>query len=197
MVVRFEVDACIHANPTLPVTSTALRTLSNVDDLIGALSGVTLRTEGIDAPLPASQSSDTFPTITVIPGGSIVPQSSIIELTTRSVRNAANYDWAESYPQLFLSQTPHHFLAVHDRGRFQAVNKRKLESMELKQVAANSIQKGLKQLRLVLDIIKELAVKHGERGRLSLVFQGGELRVYERTSQTSCLPDDVLQKFDL
>lgn len=178
MVVRFEVDACIPSEVSRTSTSTTAKSSSNVDDLIGALSGVSLRTEG-SSPLsspPATKGSGTFPKVTIISGGSVVPQSSIVELTTRSVHNATSFDWAENYPQLFLSQSAHHFLAVHERGRFREVNKRKLESAELKKVAADSIQAGLKKLRRLLDIIKELAIKHGERGRLSLVCQGGELK---------------------
>jgi len=198
MVVRFEVDACIPSEASPLPTSAKVGLSSNVDDLIGALSGVSLRTEGLGPTLsPVSKGSDTFPKVTVISGGSVVPQSSIVELTTRSVRNATSFDWAENYPQLFLSQSPHHFLAVHERGRFTQVNKRKLESAELKKFATESIQANLKKLRRLLDIIKELAIKHGERGRLSLVCQGGDLKVFKRTSQESCLPDSLLQRFDI
>ncbi|KAF5382621.1 hypothetical protein D9615_002760 [Tricholomella constricta] len=197
MVVRFEVDACIPTDTSSDAASVTTASSTTVDDLIGALSGVTLRTDTPSStPVSKSSGSDSFPKVTVNPGGSIIPQSHIVELTTRSVRNASFFDWKENYPQLFLSQTPHHFLAVHERGRFREVNKRKLDSAELKQVYADSIQEDFKKLRRALDIIKELVIKHGERGRLSLVCQGGVLQVFERTSQASCLPDDVLQKFD-
>ena len=134
--------------------------------------------------------------ITVIHAGSAVPQSSIVELTTRSQRNATFFNWQESYPQLFLSNTPHHYLAVHERGRFVEVQKRHLESTELKRIAADSIQEAFKKLRRVLDDIKKLAVKHGETGRLSLVCKNGELKVYERLNKDSCLPDEVLERFN-
>ncbi|GLB38579.1 putative geranylgeranyl pyrophosphate synthetase [Lyophyllum shimeji] len=180
MVVRFEVDACIPSEAPAPPksTATAVGSSSNIDDLIGALSGVTLRTEGSHPPLspPASKGSDTFPKVTVIPGGSVVPQSSIVEMTTRSLFNAASFDWVESYSQLFFSQTPHHFLAIHERGRFREVKKRKLESAELKKLAADSIQANFKKLRRLLDVIRKIAIKHGERGRLSLVCQGAVRR---------------------
>ncbi|KAG6845626.1 hypothetical protein H0H87_006679 [Tephrocybe sp. NHM501043] len=199
LVVRFEVDACIPAvSPTTsPVASPASPT-GDLDDIIGALSGVSLRTEAA-APsrsVTSSEASKAFPDIIVIPGGTVVPQSSIVELTTRSIHNALNFDWKESYPQLFLSQTAHHFLAVHARGRFEQINKRKLESPELKDIALREIQEDLKKLRRLLELIKVLVMKHGEQGRLSLVCQGGDLKVYERDNQASCLPDEVLQLFD-
>ncbi|RDB14674.1 hypothetical protein Hypma_016260 [Hypsizygus marmoreus] len=198
MVVRFEVDACIASEaPTSAPKSTPAKpgSSANVDDLIGALSGVTLSTA-----VPGSSPStvaDGAREIIVIHGGAEVPQSAIVELTTRSERNAASFDFKESYPQLFLSQTPHHFLAVHERGRFTRMTKRQLESPEIKNLAVDIIQPDLKKLRRVLDVIMALAIKHGERGRLSLVCQGGDLKVYERVSDKSCLPDDILQRFDV
>ncbi|KAJ7890304.1 hypothetical protein B0H13DRAFT_2531260 [Mycena leptocephala] len=95
----------------------------------------------------------------------------------------------------FFSQTPHHFLAVHNRGRFSAVNKRKLTSSELRAVE-QQIQPDLKKLRAALDLIKEIVVKHGQRGRLTLVYQDGTLQVFERVSSASCLPDEVMAKFE-
>ena len=192
MVVRFEVDACIPSAGT-PVPTQAAP--STVDDLIGALSSVNLRTPNIK-PLPPStaESSASSKKITVLSGGSYVPQSSIIEMTTRAEHRESAYEWKDAYPQLFLSQTPHHFLAVHQTGKFVRVNKRALKSTELQSVAA-SMQHDLKKLRRVLDVIKGLVVKHGGEGRLSLVCQRGVLKVFQRISKDSCLPDDVLEWF--
>ncbi|KAF7357295.1 hypothetical protein MSAN_01324900 [Mycena sanguinolenta] len=96
MVVRFEVDACI---PPSAAKASAMRKVQSIDDLA-------------NDPAPVSSHG-----LTVINGGAVVPHSSILELTTRTQRRAAKFDWNDAYPQLFL-QTPHHFLAVHDRGRF-------------------------------------------------------------------------------
>jgi len=134
--------------------------------------------------------------ITVIHAGSAVPQSSTVELTTRSQKRVASFNWQESYPQLFLSNTPHHYLAIHERGRFVDIQKRHLESTELKRIAADSIQEALKKLRRVLGDIKKLAMKHGETGRLSLVCKNRELKVYERIKKDSCLPYEVLERFN-
>jgi hypothetical protein len=98
------------------------------------------------------------------------------------------------YPQLFLSHTPHHFLAVHDKGRFTLVEKRQLVS-DLRGVERTT-QTSLRRLREALGTVKDMVVKHGKSGRLSLVCQEGAMKVYERSSQVSCLPEDMLKKFE-
>jgi hypothetical protein len=193
MVVRFEVDAYIPSASTLkPRPAQAATTL---DDLIGALSGVNLRTPNTESPAKSIVRGSAGATkITVVTGGAYVPQSAIIEMTTRATHRESEYDWKESYPQLFLSQTQHHFLAVHQRGHFVRVNKRKLQSSELDSVNT-LIQSDLKKLRRVLDIIKYIVIKHGEQGRLSLVCKGGVLKIFQRASQVSCLPEEMLGLF--
>ncbi|KAJ7618833.1 hypothetical protein DFH06DRAFT_1011842 [Mycena polygramma] len=188
MVVRFEVDACI---PTGTAASTARGKSANIDDLADSLAGVKITPRSATA-APAPTSSHG---LTVIDGGAVVPHSSIVELTTRTDRRAAEFDWTDAYPQLFFSQTPHHFLAVHNRGRFSAVNKRKLGSPEL-QAIERRIQPSLKKLRAALAIIRALVVEHGERGRLTLVCRGGKLEVFKRTSSTNCLPEEVIARFE-
>jgi hypothetical protein len=195
MVVRFEVDAYAPSKAVSAPSRPAQSASTTVDDLLGAFSSINIHTPGTDSPVKSTAGGTNSATkLTVLSGGTSVPQSAIIEMTTRSVYREAQYDWKESYPQLFLSQTPHHFLAVHQRGQFLRVNKRRLQSSELDRVAT-SIQPDLKQLRRLLDIIKQLVIKHGERGRLSLVCQGGVLKVFQRDSQDSCLPDEVLERF--
>lgn len=188
MVVRFEVDACIPPTPT--------RTRGGVDELADSLASIQISPSST-----VSTHSNTMRHLTsstslkVIDGGTYIPQSSIIELTTRSEKWLSEFDWKESYPQLFLSQTPHHFVAVHKYGRFHTVSKRKLGSSDFEGVA-NEAQVGLKRLLRVLKSIKEIVVEGGQRGRLSLVFRDGKLKVFERKSQDSCLPDEVMQEFD-
>jgi hypothetical protein len=127
--------------------------------------------------------------------GSYVPQSHIMELTTVSMGRRAKFDWSEAYPQLFLSQTPHHFLAVHTRGRFNTVEHRKLGSSDLSQVDKTA-QTALWKLRQALGVIKDIVMEHGKTGRLSLVCREGEMKVYERSSDVSCLPEDILRRFE-
>ncbi|KAK7050562.1 hypothetical protein R3P38DRAFT_2865875 [Favolaschia claudopus] len=187
MVVRFEVDACLPASAKAKSSGSAKA--STIDDLVASLGEVKL------GGASAKTTSTTTHGLTVLPGGGSVSHSSLLELTTRTERRAAEFDWKDAYPQLFFSQTPHHFLAVHYQGRFSAVNKRQLGSSELKGVE-RSIQPGLRKLRVALGVIRDLVVKHGERGRLTLVCRRGRMEVFERVSAESCLPDEVLARFE-
>lgn len=191
MVVRFEVDACMPQTAGVSTQASRRQTDStDLDSLSNMLSGLAVASDAGRSP----QVDDDVSTseLSVIRAGQIIPQNSLIEMTTRSQNNAINYDWVEGYPQLFLSQTPHHFLAVHNRGEFQRIEKRNLS--DLKKVDAQS-QRDFRELRAALKTVQDLVVEHGERGRLSLVFSDGNLEVFERKSQASCLPEDVLNKF--
>ncbi|KAI0365689.1 hypothetical protein BV20DRAFT_1027527 [Pilatotrama ljubarskyi] len=200
MVVRFEVDACT-AQPrpaaSSPRTSTAPRITGsrtttgapNIDSLADALAGLGVSTS-------TSNTSTSIDTISVIRAGSQVPQSTIVELVTRSKKYVDQFDWAEKYPQLLLSSTPHLFLGVHDRGTFERVKKHALGSAEMRHVETDlRMQRAFGQLVAVLRSIQELVKEHGQRGRLSLVCQDGVLKVYERTSDAGCLTEDELARF--
>ena len=130
-------------------------------------------------------------------GGYVVSPTAVIELTTRSEATLKNYgfNWKESYPQLFFSQTAHHFLAIHQRGRFYDVQKRKLSSDEL-QAVEEKAQVDLKKVRKALELIQEIVIKHGRKGRISLVCVRGALSVYERDSDDNCLPDPIMKLFE-
>jgi hypothetical protein len=185
MVVRFEVDACIPPPGKYP-----RRSVSNIDDITSSLSSISLSQAPSSSPLNAQ--------LTVREGGTEVPSTAVVELTTRSVTSMklnGGYDWKEAYPQLFFSQTAHHILAIHQRGRFTDIQKRRLSSDEVKAVEKEA-QGDLKKLRNVLDTIKEIVIAHGRKGRLSLVCVGGELKVYKRTSNESCLPESAIALFD-
>jgi len=186
MVVRFQVDACIPPPGKYP-----RRSVSNIDDITSSLSSFSFMqaSRGPDSP------SNTQ--LTVREGGSEIPSTAVVQLATRSVTSMRlrGCDWKEAYPQLFFSQTAHHILAIHQRGRFTEIQKRKLSSDELKAVG-KEIQGDLKKLRKFLDVIKEIVIAHGKKGRLSLVCVGGELKVYKRTSDESCLPESAIALFD-
>ena len=180
MVVRFEVDACIPAPPA-----------SDPDDLVAAMAKASLSPT---SPNKVRTIEDVYG-LRIRQAGSYIPQSQIVEITTVSTWRQAKFDWSEAYPQLFLSQTPHHFLAVHFNGQFNKVEKRKLGSSDLQDVE-NRAQMSLRKLRQALGTINDIVVEHGKSGRLSLVCQGGEMKVYERRNQVSCLPEAILKGFE-
>lgn len=181
MVVRFEVDACIP--PPKVATKPKKAPAADPDDLVAALGGLSIETT------TATAAAD--PRLTILRGGYEVAQSALIELTTRTERRASEFDWVDPYPQLFLSQTPNHYLGVHDRGEFRSLRKNKLGAPAFAQVE-NSAQASLRKLCALLKTIKAEVVGAGERGRLSVVCVSGTLMVYQRTSEEGCLPRDVM-----
>jgi hypothetical protein len=192
MVVRFEVDACFPQ----PSTKSQVASKSQSDDHVDALADAMSKFSLSSASGAKVQTHEDNYGLRIRQAGSYVPQSHIIELTTVSVGRRPNFDWSEAYPQLFLSQTPHHFLAVHTRGRFNTIEQRKLGSSDLSQIDKTA-QTALWKLRQALGIIKDIVVEHGKTGRISLVCQGGEMKVYERSSDVSCLPEDILKRFEV
>ncbi|PPQ72852.1 hypothetical protein CVT24_001180 [Panaeolus cyanescens] len=185
MVVRFEVDACLPPPAKYPRKS-----ISSIDELANSIGSMSLSQS-------SSPPSYNLSPLTILDGGIQISHASVIELTTRSKTSITNYgfDWKEAYPQLFFSQTGHHYLGIHHRGHFTEVQKRKLISDEL-QAVEQEAQKDLKKVHATLKLIKELVVAHGKTGRLTLVCRNGELSVYSRRSNESCLPDSVMELFN-
>lgn len=175
MVVRFEVDACL---PPRPARS-HLRSDSSRDD--------TQHME-LTPPLPSTLH---FPHVAVIRAGSRVPQSRLIELKTYC---KAGKMWGKSYPQLFLSQTPHIYYGTHKGGTFSEIKKFTLGEPHLEPIDRNA-QVAFKKLKVLLTAIQELVKKYGTDGRISLVCKGKELEVYQREKTDSCLPEHALALF--
>ncbi|KAL4249380.1 hypothetical protein ABKN59_006919 [Abortiporus biennis] len=189
IVVSFEVDAFLESEKADKPKPT--QSPGEVDDLSNLLSGL-----AVSSSLPQSQLPEDSPgDIKVIRAGCTVAQEDIVEMVTRSQRNAANFDWDHVYPQVFFSQTPHLFLAIHNRGVFEEVQKEVLGSPKMKSVERN-LETGLKKLRSALETIQNLVIDHGKNGWLTLICQEGELRVYERVSNQKCLPADIMARFD-
>jgi len=156
-----------------------------VDELVESLSAVSLTQTAFRSEYP----------LLVREGGVEVPPDTVIEIVTRS--EAAlyrGYDWKEVYPQLFFSQTAQHYLGIHKHGRFFEISKSKMKEM---QSVEQSLQIGFKKVRKVLDVIRELAIKHGKEGGLSLVCKGGVLKMYERQSKECLLPDVAMKFFEI
>lgn len=175
MVVRFEVDAF---NPPGPGQA------DEDEDLLKAFSNLAVTKP--EAPIPTKPGG-----LTIRRGGRVVPQSSLIELVSSSGRNWA---WAEKYPQLYLSQTPWLFRASHRNGEFHEVEKVAVESPEVAEVAKKSKARFVR-LREALQAIKDIVLEAGSEGRPSFVLEDGELVVYDRESQHSCLTSDAIALF--
>jgi hypothetical protein len=85
---------------------------------------------------------------------------SLIELKTHAVHR--KIDWAEIYPQLYLSQIAFFYIAKHDRGNFNTLEKVEL-GLESMQTHARRAEQGVAKLKLVLQDILD-AAKRKTRG---------------------------------
>ncbi|PCH39664.1 hypothetical protein WOLCODRAFT_134808 [Wolfiporia cocos MD-104 SS10] len=188
LVVRFEVDACL-ASPAQSSTG--------VDDLASTMSDLSIssdvHSDAIRGTGVNRGSSPNEPRI--IRAGTQVPDDAIVELATRSETSPKPFDWANSYPQLFFSQTPHHFLAMHSAGHISQFIKHHIDDPDLREVKQRA-QRGFKKLKRLLEDIQDIVIEKGKSSRLSLVYRQGTLALYERASQGSCLPAHMLKQFD-
>ncbi|KIM82257.1 hypothetical protein PILCRDRAFT_71145 [Piloderma croceum F 1598] len=184
MIVRFEVDAFIP-----PVASP----VNDIDFPNRLEVPEPSTTSPLAAPSPLSLADQRNP-LTILQGGAMVPQSSLIEVKSPSQKSATKRKWAEIYPQLYLSQTPWLYKAIHRDGQFYTVRKTQLGSSELADVAVKSKLR-FQKLRLALQVIKNTIIESGAQGRLSLVLENRELVVFNRRSEASCLPKDIMALF--
>jgi hypothetical protein len=197
MVVRFEVDACLPSEDTSPGAIKKPHVDEDEDEeeaffkaLSGLSIGTTARSNTMSTPSPLTSAQ-----LKIFRAGTKVPQPNLIEMTTRSEISVANFDWGDAYPQLYLSQTPSHYLAVHRAGRFSSITKRSIGKDDLVAIESKA-QPGFKNLRKVLGEIQTRVKEGGEDERISLVCKDGVLKVHERTSEESCLPEDSLALFE-
>jgi hypothetical protein len=124
MVVRFEADGYIKPSG-IPKQTQPSPTAdpSSLDDLTASLSTTT-----VTPSLPSPPTSSN-PTLTTTPAGTLIPQSDIFELKTRSIYTRFKKDHlAEELPRLWVSRIPTFILAFHTQGLF------KKEDTEIKDV---------------------------------------------------------------
>ncbi|KAL5524262.1 hypothetical protein ACEPAF_9402 [Sanghuangporus sanghuang] len=188
LLVRFEVDACLHndtATQDRRDRPEAMRPIpgDKPQDILAALRKMSIRSDD---------------KIEIVSRGVLVPQSSLIELSTKSARGMEleGIDWQEYFPQLFLSQTPHHHLGVHEKGYFRRIDAHALNDSVLS-VQQQRQQPAFDKLHVLLQKIKELVIAHGEDARLSLVYrvETKKLEVFSRKASGGVLPDMWLERF--
>jgi hypothetical protein len=185
VLLRYAVDAIISA-PRLDKSPPTVETPS-VDSLTDRLSAVSLGN--------TSSPSKPAPDLTIIDGGSLAPQTSIIETKTRSQRNfTTNFKWEDFGPQLFLSRTPNMFVGVHERGTFTSIEKEQFRSLEMREVTREA-QGYLKKMVCALQDIVDLVRKEGNGRKLSLIYQDGVMKLYERSTGREALPTEFMLKF--
>jgi hypothetical protein len=192
MIVRFEVDACL---PQAGNGSTDID--EHIDQLTSGLTSVQLsQSKPPPRPTDDAPKAPGLPRLDVLRAGRVVPQDDLIEMTTCVRHRYPIFDWAEAYPQLFLSGTPHHYLALRDQGSFWTIQKRTLGSDEMQEREAE-MQVRFKRLRAVLQEIQELVVRRGRsERRLCLVCREDVLEVFEMDTVGDCIPREMLSRFE-
>ena len=101
----------------------------------------------------------------------------------------------ETYPQLYLSQTPYVYLAKHTSGRFGSVEKIDINGQAMTPYTKQA-KDAIGKLQLLLVSILEAARKQGEGRSLSLVYYGGKLKLYKRKEGTGKLIEaEIFGKF--
>jgi hypothetical protein len=114
-------------------------------------------------------------------------------MKTRAARR--ELDWAEVYPQLYLSQTAFLYIAKHERGSFNTLEKVELGAENMLPHTRRTEQ-GVAKLKVVLQDILD-AVKGEDVGvGMSLVGKNGELVLYKRKEGTGkALGQEITSKF--
>lgn len=214
--VRCELDAYL-PSPSDPLLATPSHRVTSADDLADTLAGLSMQRSHPPAPPSytlAWQPSPTLPktqvtSVKIIKSGTFAPQSSVVEMTTRSIKRRQYFDWTEDYPQLFFSQVPHHFLATHEAGNFHKIEKRRMalstdDRATLIAAAAGitsvdpetsyphpdpvftheaeKFQPTLRKLYALLRHIQDFVVQNEglTMSGFTLVCEGGKLKIYER-----------------
>ena len=193
LVVLFEVDAYDPALCADLATKEKgdTQTSDSVQDLTDVVSSMSMST-----PLVLASKSSEKTKLHVIRAGIEVPQGALVKIKTRSKRNIQNLDWDAIYPQLYIGQTPTLKIGVHQRGRFEEVQTKTLDSPELKEVARET-ETGMKKLWSVLKELHNLVMANGKDARISVISKDGALQVLNRESLDSFLPEHTLSRFDV
>ncbi|KAI1782790.1 hypothetical protein LXA43DRAFT_956977 [Ganoderma leucocontextum] len=141
-------------------------------------------------------SSVTNGELTVVRSGALLPQSSILELATRSIKFADRTSNEDIFLQLFLTQTPTHLVAIHQYGNFEKIVRQELQSPEFVSIAEmEGTQKSLAQFVELLKEIQRLVKELGTGRRLSLVCEKGKLELFGLAGEEGRLSDDELERF--
>lgn len=184
MVVRFEVDAYLLQEPS--------EVLENHEPKLAIVRNISRTTFDESQFIPARPAPR--PNIEIIHAGSAVPQSSLIEIKTRTTNSIDKSMLKKEFPQLYFSQTPYRYVALHDSGDFSLIRKEEVGQGVMSDAEEN-IQAGLRNLFPVLEYIQQLVSSRGLGARLTIICADGSLKFYERTDRASCLPGDLLGLF--
>jgi hypothetical protein len=176
----FTADACIEPK-------------NNDDDFLASFASLSLGGTADKASKPNKSVSHADFDVKLSPARSLVPQSDLIEVKTRSTYREPN--WRDIYPQLYLSQTAWLYMAKHTNGAFQPVEKISLTGEQMKPYA-DMMEDSLRKLKSLLKEILKAVREQGDGVPLSLVRQGGTLSLWKRKEGSGKpLGEDIRSKF--
>ena len=134
----------------------------------------------------------------VLRAGTLLPQESILELATRSSNYLDRTSSEDTFLQMFLTQTPTHLVAVHQRGTFDRVIRQELHSPEFVDIAEREdIQRSLVRFVALLREIQRLVREHARVGRVSLVCERGKLELFGRVGEEGLVRPGELLRFNI
>ena len=144
----------------------------------------------------------------------ISPQSSTIELKSRSARSYESFDWRDTLPQLFFSQTPYLYIGIHQQGTFERVVKCSMpvslrwdadgkatgdaiQANPVVQRALDNAGEGVKKLGLLLERLRDVALEQAQtrtgNSGMVLLCESGKLSLHRREDK---LPPQVSEAFN-
>ncbi|KAG8221509.1 hypothetical protein J3R82DRAFT_1724 [Butyriboletus roseoflavus] len=176
----FTADACVEQK-------------TNDDDFLASFSSLSIGGKAEKTTEPDEPESPAGLDIKFTPSRSLIPQSDLIEVKTRSIYREPN--WREIYPQLYLSQTAWLYMAKHAGGDFEPVEKISLTGEQMKPYA-EMMEGSLGKLKNLLKVILKAVREQGEGVPLSLVRQGETLSLWIRKEGSGKpLGEEIRSKF--
>lgn len=194
MLVRCTAHACLQ-----PANAQVHRVSVEEKGILSQLDALTLsppETARVSSVPPSSRSGKSL--VSVVPAGSLVPQSSLIHLKTRSVRQSRDdvFDWPAAITQLYFAGNPRLYLGIHTKGLFQSIETHPLTNSlpeDNSEWIKFSAEAGYRTLGGFLKVLKQLVVRHCEQLALgeespqlfSLLSNKNELRLHTRSTGVS------------
>ncbi|RPA74635.1 hypothetical protein BJ508DRAFT_418503 [Ascobolus immersus RN42] len=222
LVVAFEADAAVLPSDGAPEAAGT----EGVDDLI-KLSTLSVDDDGFmpvpsrrkkqPAPAPTTPSSSkskhappaktpanpgtalaSSPKFSILRRGTLVPNTVVAELKTKSRRAAHRLNMNDVYDQLWFSDTPHLFVGYHEDGVFGDIEHHEASNLKGKDGSGGiddwevRLADGLRKLG---DLLKKMCEIAEARGTYMLCYDGdrAKLRVEVETQGKNWLPKDLME----
>jgi hypothetical protein len=137
--------------------------------------------------------SDATSTLRVLEGGYKVPHSSLIEIKTRAQHRPIQI--SDVIYQLWFAQVRHLIAGYHARGRFiRSEQKDFVHTGEFRKFEQRKGDEMRKFVKVVEGI--RTAMVRGKIKKAVLLFEGSDMKLYERSGLWNALPADLLARWE-